>query len=103
VTAIGADDRRTLTPLEMAQNAAAAVFRYGERGVRDPLGSLAEKGGERAHAAAQLAGAMALVSIAEDLHYLVAIMTGRIDAEGDGMPDAATHSYPGDDDTPEDP
>jgi hypothetical protein len=77
VTAIGADRLRDLTPLEMAQNCAAAVGRYAERGVRDPLGSMLERGGDKGHAASQLAGNMALVSIAEDLHRIVAIMTGE--------------------------
>jgi len=38
--------------------------------------------GESGRNAAQVAGSMALVSIAEDLHWLVAIMTGRVEAEG---------------------
>jgi hypothetical protein len=84
VTAIGAEDRRQLTPLEMAQNAAAAVARYASHEATDPLGSYVAHTGQRGHDAAQLAGQMALVSIAEDLHYLVAIMTGRIEAEGEG-------------------
>jgi hypothetical protein len=77
VTTIGADRERELTPLEMAQNCAAAVGRYAEHGVRDPLGSLVARSGDRGHAAAQLAGNLALVSIAEDLHRVVAIMTGE--------------------------
>lgn len=77
MTAIGADIPRQLTPLELAQNCAAAVARYAHGSVRDPLGSLIERGGEKGHAAAQLAGNLALVSIAEDLHRIVAIMTGE--------------------------
>lgn len=76
MTAIGADQRRTLTPLEMAQNAAAAVLRIADYQERDPLGSYVAKAGNQGHQAAQLAGAMALVSIAEDLHALVAHLTG---------------------------
>jgi hypothetical protein len=76
VTAMGADEARTLTPLEMAQNAAAAVLRVAEYQGRDPRGSHANHAGEKGHEAAKLAQAMALVSIAEDFHRLLDIMTG---------------------------
>jgi hypothetical protein len=65
------------TPLEMAQNAARAVLRVAHYQGRDPLGSYLDHAGERGHDAAHLAGAMALVSIAEDMHRIVAIMTGE--------------------------
>jgi len=82
VTAFGAEQARTLTPLEMAQNAAAAVARYAELQATDPVQSHVLHAGESGRNAAQVAGSMALVSIAEDLHWLVAIMTGRVEAEG---------------------
>jgi hypothetical protein len=80
MTAIGADHERELTPLEMAQNAAAAVARYAEYQGRDPLGSHINRAGEAGHQSAQLAGSMALVSIAQDLHRIVGIMTGQYPA-----------------------
>jgi hypothetical protein len=73
VTTIGADRDRELTPLEMAQNCAAAVARYAEHSERDQLSAFINQTGERGHATAQLAGNLALVSIAEDLHRIVAI------------------------------
>jgi hypothetical protein len=77
VTAIGADRERDLTPLEMAQNCAAAVSRYASYQDRDPMGSYVSRAGQQGHATAELAGNLALVSIAEDLHRVVAIMTGE--------------------------
>jgi hypothetical protein len=61
----------------MAQNAARAVLRYADAQDADPVGSHVHGFGDRGHQAAQLAGAMALVSIAEDLHRIVGIMTGQ--------------------------
>lgn len=63
-----------LTPLEMARNCAAAVARYAEQQERDPLGSYVARSGQTGHQAAQLAGNMALVSMAEDLHRLVTVL-----------------------------
>ena len=59
-----------LTPLEMARNAAAAVLRYADHQAADPVQAYIAQSGERAHSAAQLAGCMALVSIADDLHRI---------------------------------
>jgi|HubBroStandDraft_3_1064219.scaffolds.fasta_scaffold00345_9 hypothetical protein len=77
MTTIGADHQRVLTPLEMAQNCAAAVARYAEQQDTDPMGSYVNHAGTLGHQAAQLAGNMALVSIAEDLHRIVAVMLGH--------------------------
>jgi hypothetical protein len=72
-----------LTPLEMARNLAARVHGYAEA-LNDPdtdrrlQASIAQLG-ERAHTGAQLAANLALVSIAEDLHRIVGIMTGHVD------------------------
>jgi hypothetical protein len=65
------------TPLEMAQNAARAVLRIADYQATDELGAHLNRAGQRGMDAANIAGAMALVSIAEDLHRIVAIMTGR--------------------------
>jgi hypothetical protein len=58
---------RQITPLEMAQNAARAVLRHADHTERDEFGAFLDRAGDRAFASAQLAGAMALVSIAESL------------------------------------
>jgi hypothetical protein len=58
---------RQITPLEMAQNAAAAVLRHADHSDQDQLGAYLDRAGDKAFASAQLAGAMALVSIAESL------------------------------------
>jgi hypothetical protein len=71
VTTIGADSDRLLGPLEMAQNLAASVNRHARK-----------TEGPEAHAAAELAGNLALVSIAEDLHRVVGIMTGTVPLGG---------------------
>lgn len=77
MTTIGADRDRQLSTLEMAQNLAASVHRYARQSKDDQLGSYLNQTGERAHAAAQLAANLATVSIAEDVHRIVAIMTGE--------------------------
>ena len=77
MTTIGADRDRQLSTLEMAQNLAASVHRYARQSKDDQLGSYLNQTGERAHAAAQLAANLATVSIAEDIHRIVAIMTGE--------------------------
>ena len=58
---------RAITPLEMAQNAAQAVLRHADHQDRDPIGAYVQRAGGQGHDAAFLAGAMALVSIAESL------------------------------------
>jgi hypothetical protein len=63
-----------ITPLEMAQNAAAAVRDYSEHLKHDPAGARIAYAGERGMAAGQMAGYMALVSIATDLHRLVELI-----------------------------
>jgi hypothetical protein len=80
VTTIGADRDRQLSTLEMAQNLAASVHRYARQSKDDQLGSYLNQTGERAHAAAQLAANLATVSIAEDVHRIVAVMLGQVPA-----------------------
>jgi hypothetical protein len=81
-----AADELPLSALEMARNCLANVERIARvQASGDPdvqLQAFVHHLGARGQAAAQLAGQMALVSIAEDLHYLVSIMTGRVEAEG---------------------
>lgn len=72
-----------LTPLEMARNLAARVRGYADA-LNDPdtdrrLQATIAQLGERAHTGAQLAANLALVSIAEDLHRVVGVMTGHLD------------------------
>jgi hypothetical protein len=69
---------RPLGPLEMARNCVRSVLQYADYQGRDPLGSYVARSGQAGHQAAQLAGNMALVSIAEDMHRIVAIMTGDV-------------------------
>ena len=84
-----------LSPLEMARNCARAVLRYADAQGRDPLGSYIARSGVQGHQAASLAGNMALVSIADDLHRIVGIMTGT--AEPDTWTrDSATWAPPDD-------
>jgi hypothetical protein len=73
----GAQAPPELSALEMARNCARAVLRYADSLDRDPLGAHMTGAGDRGHRAAQLAGNLALVSIAEDLHRIVGIMTGQ--------------------------
>jgi hypothetical protein len=80
MTTIGADQDRLLSPLEMAQNLAASVHRHARRAADDELGSYLNHTGEQAHAAAQLAANLATVSIAEDVHRIVAVMLGQVPA-----------------------
>jgi hypothetical protein len=69
-------------PLDMARNAAAAVLRYAQAADTDDpqqqLDAYVFQFGQRQHSAANLAGQMALVSIAQDLHRIVNIMTGQV-------------------------
>jgi len=74
-----------LTPLDMARNLAASVQRYARQSQADQLSAMLNHTGEASHAAAQLAGNLALVSIAEDLHRVVGVMLG--DAWRDPDPD----------------
>jgi len=81
----GADEgTRELTALEMALNLAASVHRYARQSTDDQMSSYLNQGGERAHAAAQLAANLAVVSIAEDLHKLVSPWDRAAAAEEDG-------------------
>lgn len=69
-----------LTALDMARNCARSVLRQAEFSQRDRLGAYVARAGDHGHVAAQLAANLALVSIAEDLHRIVAVMLGQ--AEG---------------------
>jgi len=64
-------DRPQLTPLEMARNLAEGVRSMALASVSDPLSSVINRLGSRSQESAILAGNLALVSIAEDLHRLV--------------------------------
>jgi hypothetical protein len=79
----GAERERELSPLDMARNLAASVQRAARRIEADEVSAYINHTGEHGHAAAELAGHLALVSIAEDLHRVVGIMTGRPDPEPD--------------------
>jgi hypothetical protein len=76
------DSQARLSPLEMAVNLAAAVQAYAEAlNHPDPdrrLQATIAQAGERAHQGAQLAAHLAIVSIAQDLHRVVGIMTGNV-------------------------
>jgi sulfite reductase beta subunit-like hemoprotein len=91
VTALGADQPRDLSPLEMAQNCAAAVGRYAEFTDREPIQAHVMHAGEQGHQAANLAGNMALVSIAEDLHRIAAVLC-KFDAWADSNDDAIANA-----------
>jgi hypothetical protein len=71
-----------MTALDMARNLAASVERYARQSEADQLGAMLNQTGERAHAAAQLAANLALVSIAEDFHR-VADVACKFDAWAD--------------------
>lgn len=66
-----------ITALEMARNLVTQIARRADQSQRDPLGALVHRTGEYGHVAAQLAANLATVSIAEDMHRIVAIMTGE--------------------------
>ena len=76
------DHQARLSPLEMAVNLAAQVQAYAEAlNHTDPdrrLQATIAQAGERAHAGAQLAANLAIVSMAQDLHRVVGIMTGNV-------------------------
>lgn len=76
-----ATDDRELSALDLAHNLVGAIVRAARVIERDELGAYLDRTGERAFAGAQLAGQLALVSIADDLHTLIEIVTGR------GLPD----------------
>jgi hypothetical protein len=59
-----------MTPLEMARNAAHAVERLAQFQHEDQLGAYLAHAGDRGKSAAETAGCMALVAIAEDLHRI---------------------------------
>ena len=86
--------RAHLTPLEMAVNLAAAVQGYADAlNHPDPdrrLQAQIAQAGERAHAGAQLAANLATVSIAQDLHRVVSIMTGNVPWPGRGREEDGT-------------
>lgn len=63
-----------VTPLDMARNAARAVLRYAGLQERDPTRAYVLGAGQQGHQAAQLAQAMALVSIAEDVHRIAELL-----------------------------
>jgi hypothetical protein len=74
-----------LTALEMAQNLAVAVARYAAW-LDDPrpdvqLQATIHQAGNRGHAAGQLAQAMAMVSIAEDMHAIAVLLGARDQAD----------------------
>lgn len=71
-------EQATLTPLELAQAAAKAVDAYDRILASDDPGTQMQAYtghvGERRANAAVLAGNLALVSIAEDLHFMTEIL-----------------------------
>lgn len=71
-----------LTALEMALNLAGSVEQIARFTDSRPLEAHVQHLGERGHQSAQLAANLALVSIAEDLHQLVALMTGQAQPGG---------------------
>lgn len=64
-------------PLDMARNCTAAVLAIANAQERDPVRSLVLRLGERGRGTAELAGELALVSIAEDLRRIADHLTGR--------------------------
>jgi hypothetical protein len=90
VTTIGADQDRELTTLEMAQNLAASVHRAALESQADQTSSYLNRTGDRAHAAAQLAANLALVSIAEDFRRVADVLckADRVISQQDGEPGA---------------
>ena len=81
----GADQgTRDMTPLEMALNLVAGVQRSAEYIDRDELGARVHHAGERGFYSSQMAANLAVVSIAQDLHKLVAPWDQGAAAEEDG-------------------
>ena len=73
-----------MSALDMAVNLASRVQACAEA-LNDPdpdrrLQATIAQAGERAHAGAQLAANLALVSMAQDLHRVVQVMTGNLPA-----------------------
>lgn len=62
-----AAEREQLTPLQMAQNSAAAVLRLADYQASDPVQAYIDRAGTQGQHSAETAGNMALVSIAESL------------------------------------
>jgi triosephosphate isomerase len=60
-----------LTALEMARNCVRHIEAAAQHQDRDPVGAHIARVGQQAFQDAQVAGQLALVSIAEDLHYIV--------------------------------
>lgn len=84
VQAEGTIPGRLLTPLDMAVNLAGKVQAYAEA-LNDPdpdhrFKARNAQAGERAHHGAALAAHLAQVSIAQDFHRLVQVMTGNLPA-----------------------
>lgn len=65
---------RDITPLQMAQNCARAVLAVADYQETDPVGAHVNRAGAHGQASAQLAGNIALVSIAESLARLVELV-----------------------------
>jgi hypothetical protein len=76
-----------VTPLEMAVNAARAVERYAEFQTEQPLEAYVQRAGTQGHQAAALAQAMALVSIAKDVHRIANALTGGHDDDDEQEPE----------------
>jgi hypothetical protein len=84
------DAHRIPSALDMARTAAANVHVYAVAQDADPLMAHIHHLGERGHQAAELAGRLALVSIAEDLHAITEalhILTAAIATAPGGPPD----------------
>jgi len=64
-----------LSALDMAKNLAASVQRMAREQELDPLSSAINRGGVKAVESSRMAANLALVSIAEDLHQLVKILS----------------------------
>jgi hypothetical protein len=90
VTTIGADQDRELTPLEMAQNLVASVHRAAQHIEANELSAYLNHTGDKAHAAAQLAANLALVSIAEDFRRVADVLckADRVISQQDDEPGA---------------
>ena len=81
-----------LSPLDMAANLAAKVQQYAEA-LSDPdpdrrIQAQIAQAGERAHTGAQLAANLALVSIAQDLHWAVQLLLTQTEGWAKGRDDA---------------
>lgn len=75
---------RQLTALEMARHLVKAIQRGAERIESDELGAYLDRTGDRAFASAQLAAALATVSIAESLASIANDISYIADDGGSG-------------------